>query len=84
MIVHKKVYKKFVERFVERVKTLRVGNGLNAKTDVGPVINQDAVEKILGYIENQPDPQACADGLVQLALESGSRDNVSCIVIDVV
>jgi len=41
-------------------------------------------DKILGYIDNQPDPQACADGLVQLALESGSRDNVSCIVIDVV
>ena len=32
----------------------------------------------------QTDAQACADGLVQLALESGSRDNVSCIVIDAV
>jgi serine/threonine protein phosphatase PrpC len=31
-----------------------------------------------------PEAQACADGLVQLALESGSRDNVSCIVIDAV
>jgi len=41
-------------------------------------------DKILNYMEGQPDPQACADGLVQLALESGSRDNVSCIVIDVV
>jgi serine/threonine protein phosphatase PrpC len=41
-------------------------------------------DKILGYMDGQPDPQACADGLVQLALESGSRDNVSCIVIDVV
>ena len=51
LIVHKKVYKKFVERFVERVKTLRVGNGLNPKTDVGPVINEAAVEKIMSYIE---------------------------------
>ncbi len=41
-------------------------------------------DKILDYMENQNDPQACADGLIQLALESGSRDNVSCIVIDVV
>jgi len=41
-------------------------------------------ENILRFMEGQSDPQACADGLVQLALESGSRDNVSCIVIDVV
>jgi serine/threonine protein phosphatase PrpC len=41
-------------------------------------------DKILDYMENHTDPQACADGLVQLALESGSRDNVSCIVIDVI
>jgi protein phosphatase len=41
-------------------------------------------DKILEYVAGQQDPQACADGLVQLALDSGSRDNVSSIVIDVV
>ncbi len=51
LIVHKKVYKKFVEKFVEKVKKLRVGNGLDAKTEVGPVINQQAMDKILSYIE---------------------------------
>jgi protein phosphatase len=40
-------------------------------------------DKILTFMEGHQDPQACSDGLVQLALESGSRDNVSCIVIDV-
>ncbi len=51
LVVHKKVYKKFTEKLVERVKQLKVGNGLDAKTEVGPVINQAAMEKILGYIE---------------------------------
>ncbi|MFN6963914.1 MAG: aldehyde dehydrogenase family protein [Pyrinomonadaceae bacterium] len=51
LVVHKKVYKKFVEKFVERSKSLRVGNGLDPKTDVGPVINEAAVEKIMSYIE---------------------------------
>jgi len=41
-------------------------------------------DKLLQYASGQDNPQACADGLVQLALESGSRDNVSCIVIDVI
>lgn len=40
-------------------------------------------EQLIEYMGTQPDPQACADGLVQLALDSGSRDNVSCVVIDV-
>ena len=51
LVVHKKIYKKFTERFVERARNLRVGNGLDPKTDVGPVINEAAVEKIMSYIE---------------------------------
>jgi aldehyde dehydrogenase (NAD+) len=51
VVVHKKVYKKFTQMLVERAKGLRVGDGLDDKTDVGPVINADAVHKILGYIE---------------------------------
>src|SRR5215204_6510230 len=51
IVVHKKVYKKFTQLLVERAKGLRVGNGLDEKTDVGPVINADAVHKILGYVE---------------------------------
>ena len=41
-------------------------------------------DKLLTYVMSQPDVQACADGLGQLALDSGSKDNVSCIVIEVV
>jgi aldehyde dehydrogenase (NAD+) len=51
LVVHKKIYKKFAEKLVEKVKKLRVGNGLDPKTEVGPVINQDAMNKILDYIE---------------------------------
>jgi alpha-ketoglutaric semialdehyde dehydrogenase len=51
LIVHKKVYKQFAAKLVERTKALRVGNGSDPKVEVGPVINQDAVEKILSYID---------------------------------
>jgi protein phosphatase len=40
--------------------------------------------QLLAFINDHPDVQQCADGLGQLALDSGSRDNVSCIVIEVV
>src|SRR5437870_5804488 len=52
LIVHKKVYKQFSNKLVERAKVLRIGNGADPKVDVGPVINQDAVEKIMSYIDN--------------------------------
>ena len=51
LVVHKKVYKKFVEKLTARARTLRIGNGLDEKVEVGPVINQKAVDKILSYIE---------------------------------
>ncbi|HVS83715.1 MAG TPA: aldehyde dehydrogenase family protein [Pyrinomonadaceae bacterium] len=51
IVVHKKVYRQFAKKLVERAKALRVGNGADAKTEMGPVINEDAVNKILSYIE---------------------------------
>lgn len=39
-------------------------------------------ETLLGFISEHPEVQECADGLGQLALDSGSRDNVSCLVIE--
>jgi protein phosphatase len=41
-------------------------------------------ERLLSFILECKDVQQCADGLGQLALDSGSRDNVSCIVLEVV
>src|SRR5205814_1669790 len=51
LIVHQKVYKQFTKKLVERAEALRIGDGADPKVDVGPVINKDAVEKILGYID---------------------------------
>jgi protein phosphatase len=44
------------------------------------VVNDDG---LLTYMSGQSDMQACAEGLGQLALDSGSRDNVSCVTIEV-
>ena len=41
-------------------------------------------EGMQAFIHQQTDMQACAEGLGQLALDSGSRDNVSCIMIEVI
>jgi acyl-CoA reductase-like NAD-dependent aldehyde dehydrogenase len=41
----------FVERFLPRVEALRVGDPADEDTDVGPVIDDDARERILDWIK---------------------------------
>jgi protein phosphatase len=41
-------------------------------------------EQLLDFMQQKEDVQECADGLGQLALDSGSRDNISCVVAEVV
>src|SRR6266852_9137148 len=49
--VQKNVYKNFVDRFVERVKSLKVGNGLDASTEMGPCINEQQLKTVMNYVE---------------------------------
>ena len=48
IIVQKGVYEDFVSALVERAKKLRVGNGLDETTDMGPAVNE---RQLLGDLE---------------------------------
>jgi protein phosphatase len=64
-----------------KLEDLQVGDRILLCTDGLSGVVSD--ENMLNFILEHTDPQQCADGLGQLALDSGSRDNVSCIVIEV-
>jgi alpha-ketoglutaric semialdehyde dehydrogenase len=49
--VQKKVYPQFVRRFVERAESLRVGDGLDPRTNMGPVINEQQLNTVMKYVE---------------------------------
>ncbi len=49
--VQKGVYKEFVSRFVARAKSLRVGDGLDATSDMGPCINEQQLKTVMSYVE---------------------------------
>ncbi|PDV96985.1 aldehyde dehydrogenase family protein [Candidatus Chloroploca asiatica] len=51
VIVHRKVAAALIERLVGRAQALRVGNGLHPATDMGPLVNEAQLERVLGYIE---------------------------------
>jgi alpha-ketoglutaric semialdehyde dehydrogenase len=48
--VHKSVYNEFISRFVERVKKLRVGDGLDPNVDMGPCINEQQLKTVMNYV----------------------------------
>ncbi len=52
IIVHNDVADTFTKQFAKVVKELKVGNGLEKGTHVGPVINKSSYEKIYAQVED--------------------------------
>ena len=50
--VQEAVYKKFIKGFVEITKQIKLGNGLEDSTDMGPLIFERQVEKMEYFVEN--------------------------------
>jgi acyl-CoA reductase-like NAD-dependent aldehyde dehydrogenase len=48
--VQKGVYREFVEKFVARVKALKVGDGLDPVTHMGPCINEQQLQTVMKYV----------------------------------
>jgi len=49
VLVHEKVKGRFMDMFLERTQKLKLGDGLKKDTDVGPLINEKAREKVDKY-----------------------------------
>lgn len=54
------VYDAFVEKFAQKVAELQVGDGAQDGTDVGPLINSAALEKVSGLVKDAMDAGARA------------------------
>ena len=51
LILQKGIHDNFVGMLVQRAKALKLGDGRAKGTDVGPVINEDALRKIENYVD---------------------------------
>lgn len=50
--VHESIADAFTSKFVEKVQQLRVGNGLEEGVEIGPLIDDAAVEKVQRHIQD--------------------------------
>jgi aldehyde dehydrogenase (NAD+) len=51
VVVHAKVYGAFLDRFVERANALVVGDGLEPRTQMGPLVSEAQLETVMKYVE---------------------------------
>jgi acyl-CoA reductase-like NAD-dependent aldehyde dehydrogenase len=70
IIVHKDIYEEFTRRYIEVAKRIKVGDPRNPDTLIGPLINQKAVQRLLGEID-----QAKQEG-AEVLLEGSVEGNV--------
>jgi acyl-CoA reductase-like NAD-dependent aldehyde dehydrogenase len=51
LILQENLAQDFIRRVVEKAKQIVVGNGLNPKTQMGPLVNQSQLKKVAGYVQ---------------------------------
>ena len=51
VLVHARVHDELAQRVAERAKTLRLGDGLDPATEVGPLVNGKQVETVERYVD---------------------------------
>ena len=55
--IHTRIYDQVVGELVKRATAMSIGHGLHSKTEVGPLISQRQLDRVIGYID-----RAIADG----------------------
>nr|WP_141189553.1 aldehyde dehydrogenase family protein [Terrilactibacillus laevilacticus] len=51
ILVEESIQEAFISRFVERAKKIKVGPGLNPDSEMGPLVSEEHMKKVLRYIK---------------------------------
>jgi succinate-semialdehyde dehydrogenase / glutarate-semialdehyde dehydrogenase len=68
--IHSSVYDEFLDKFRDKVAQLKVGNGLDENTDIGPMISRRAIADISRLTED-----ALSKGAKQLVLDNDIEEH---------
>lgn len=91
LLVERSAHDYFVEKLVERARTIRLGDPMDAETEMGPVAFPEQLEKVLRYVDigvaegatlavggkRAEDPEGTSNGLfVQPTVLTGVRNDM--------
>ncbi|GGB37306.1 betaine-aldehyde dehydrogenase [Virgibacillus dakarensis] len=51
LILEESIHDEFVQKLVERVRNIKLGNGFDETTQMGPLISQEHLNKVINYVE---------------------------------
>jgi acyl-CoA reductase-like NAD-dependent aldehyde dehydrogenase len=58
LLVQETIYGPFMRSYIQAASAIRVGNGLDPASEMGPIISETQMKKVLGYIESGTDDGA--------------------------
>ena len=58
LLIHESIKDQFVEKLAERAKKMTAGDPMDPKTRLGPVISQEQMDRVLGYVKKGTDEGA--------------------------
>lgn len=50
-IVHESIAEQFLQGLMNRIRKIRIGEGINMETDMGPLVDEHQMNRVLEYIE---------------------------------
>src|SRR5699024_1473791 len=51
LLVEESIHDEFVEELVDKVKNIKLGSGFDETTQMGPLISQEHLNKVIDYVE---------------------------------
>ena len=51
LFLHRDIHDRFLEALVERIKSVRLGDILDEETQMGPLVSEEQLERVLNYID---------------------------------
>ena len=52
LYIHKSLFDRVVEGVAEHAKKIKVGSGLDPTTDMGPLVSQEQLDRVCGYLDS--------------------------------
>jgi acyl-CoA reductase-like NAD-dependent aldehyde dehydrogenase len=75
IVAHSRIYDQFVEKLARRAKALRIGYGLDPKTDMGPNVSASQLETVQQYVKiGKEEGATCVAGGEALTGKSDAWD----------
>jgi gamma-glutamyl-gamma-aminobutyraldehyde dehydrogenase len=82
LLVERSIRDEFVERMLERARAVRLGDPLDPETTMGPLVDEQHTERVLGHVEAARERATIRHGGERVAVNGNDRCFVAPTIVD--